>query len=91
MCVCVLLLQVCVLISGFFDLWVCLDCDCAMIYYCDSVALKQGCRLSSWTVLFRTVLASLDVHCFPMDVRLDLFVGLLFLRRIVIGILMDLH
>lgn len=60
-------------------------------YYCGSVALKQGCRLSSRAVLLRTVLASLDVHCFSMDVRLDLFVGFLFLWRIVIGILMDLH
>lgn len=44
-------------------------------YYCGIVALKQGCRLSSRAVLLRTVLASLDGHCFPMDVRLDLFVG----------------
>lgn len=36
-------------------------------YYCGSEALKQGCRLSSRAVLLRTVLASLDVHCFPVD------------------------
>lgn len=37
-----LLLQVCVLISGLFDLWVCLDCDCAMFLLLRQCSFKTG-------------------------------------------------